>query len=210
MDLVFTCDECGNTFAVPNIVGGTGRVYMEDNRARCPAPHCGGWGQHKPGFYDFVDGVLKAFAAPGMTREKIEAAKKVIADASTGALASDEAIKQLSDISVQLGQLIEKSGQRKISWELILTIVPAIYTIWTDHKSDANAQAVLIESRTQTEVAQRILEETQAQSRSLRELTTKRALQPPVRAQTSVTKNRHERRKQEKLARAGRKGAPVK
>jgi hypothetical protein len=166
---------------------------------------CGGVADLQSGTYDFVGEVMTAFRASGMTRDKVEAAKKVVTEASTGAIASDEAIKRLGEISSQLARLIENSGHRRINWELILTAILAIYTIWTDQKSDADAQAALAEARTQTEVAQKMLEESQAQTASLRELTTKPVSQPQGQGQTTAPRNRAERRKAEALAKREKK-----
>lgn len=192
--LEFTCDTCGTRFEAPNLIGGTGSAFMSGNRVRCPVTGCGGWGHHKPGHYEFVNGVMQAFRAPGMTRAKVEGAKDIAAEASKGSISSDEAIAQLRDISATLAAAVEKSGEPRINWELFLTLLMCIYTIWTDQKSDADAQAALGEARTQTEVAQKMLEESQAQTRSLHELATKPTLPPPAQAQTNAPKNRAERR----------------
>lgn len=195
MDLEFVCDRCGTRFTAPNFIGGTATVYMEGNRVRCPVRNCGGWGHHKPGYYEFVNGVVRAFTSPGMTREKVDAARQVAKDASAGAITSEDAIKRLEAISGALANAVERSADRRINWELILTLLMCIYTIWTDQKSDADAQAALTEARTQTELAQRMLEESRAQSGSLRELVTRPALQPPAPTRTNAPRNRAERRK---------------
>jgi hypothetical protein len=93
-------------------------------------------------------------------------------------------------------------------WNLILTLLVLIYTIWTDRGSDEAARSALAEAQTQTAISQKMLEAIQVQNKSVRELTTKPALRLKAPAQTNAPKNRHERRKQKAIQKRTQKKPP--
>lgn len=200
MSIPVHCNQCGYRGIARSISVQDTFNFSVAGSEQCP--QCGGPAEFQQGSYDFIGDVLMAFRAPGMTREKVEAAKQVVGDASAGVIASDVALQRLGEISAQLATLIEKSGERRINWGLILTIVLAIYTIWTDQKSDADAQAALAEARTQSEVAQKTLEVLERQSAVGGKSPTKPTLRSPAQPQTTAPKNRHQRRAD--AAKAGR------
>lgn len=173
---------------------------------RCP--RCGGPTEYQQGTYDFVGDVIASFTALGMTREKVERAKAVVQEAAAGTLASKEAIALLREISTTLAMAVEESNKPRIDWSLILTILSLLYVVWSDQKSDADAQALLKETRTQTEVFEKTLEEQSKQIASSRELTTKSASPPTAQVRKTGTKNRHERRKDDALARKSHQSRP--
>lgn len=194
MDLEFTCDKCRSRFTVPNLIGGTASVYMEGNRVSCPVPGCSGWGHHKPGTYEFVNGVVAAFKAPGMTLEKVAVARGVASKASSGDITTEEAIQRLEAISVDLSSAIVIYQNRNIDWGLILGILVALYTIWSDYQSDAAVQSAIAESRIQTAVAQKLLEESQKQSDSLHKLATGLKRRGDIRREAAIERKQKKRK----------------
>lgn len=197
MRLPAVCRKCGKIFhaELGMEFHACYGVEIRDATATCPYPGCNGIGDLSVGTYTFAGSAISVFTSPEMTRAKVEEAKKITADAKAGVIGTPEALRRLTEIDQKLGELVKTNADRRIDWSLVLAAILAIYTIWTDQKSDADAQAALAEARTQSVVAQRMLEESRAQSASLRELATRQALQPPAQAQTNATKNRAQRRK---------------
>jgi hypothetical protein len=208
MSVEFTCDRCGAIFT-SNFIGGTTSVYMADNPVKCPVPRCSGWGHHKTGTYDFVNGIVKVFTAPGITRQNLDDASSIVKEASTGSITNQDAIQRLEAISATLAKAIAQSGQPKINWEFILALLVCIYTIWSDRGSDEAAQSALKEAQTQTAISQKMLEATLEQNKYVRESKTTPALRRQTPIQTSGTKNRHERRKQNAIQNRTQKKPPI-
>jgi rubredoxin len=200
MSIPARCTSCNYQFTPNKMIEVQGNVtgLQIGLGNRMPCPMCGAPAHLVAGTYDFVNGVIAAFTAPGMSREKVEAAKNIAKEASEGAITTEDALHRLEAVSATLAMAVaQHQGQScKVNWEFLLTLFALIWTIWSDHQSDADAQAALAEARTQTEVAEKLLEESQAQSASLRELATKPMSQPQVQAQKTERKKRAERRKQ--------------
>lgn len=169
---------------------------MSGNRVGCPVQGCSGWGHHEVGTYDFVDGVVKAFTAPGMTREKVDAARKVAEEAASGSVSSEEAIHRLREINPTLANVVSQpSPSPKINWDRLIAILALLHSFWISFSSDADVQAALAETRKQTELSQKMLEELQKQSAVggiAHPIEAKPELDP---RQMTTPKNRAERRK---------------
>ena len=58
------CDSCGEIFATPNPISGTGTMVMTGNRAG-PCPYCGGYGSLPDGTFKIVDSAIEVLAAQG-------------------------------------------------------------------------------------------------------------------------------------------------
>ena len=206
MSVPTKCSKCGFEYVSRQFnFGNSINVTLSGNSETCPQPGCGGRAYLQDGNFDFVNGVIAAFRAPGMTREKVEAAKNIVQSASNGTISSEEALERLEAISNSLAIAAKQCGGRKINWEFLLTLLALIYTIWFNQKSDAAAQAALTESRTQSELAQKMLEESQEQSKSLRELTTKPVTPQLAQEQTSGLKRRGDMRRASAIERKRKK-----
>lgn len=154
------CRKCGYEFHSNLIQFGPGVVHANvtigANIENCP--NCGGIADVQSGSYQFVGGVLKVFAAPSMSRKKVASVRDIASKASSGDLSTSEAIEQLTAVSAELANVIRSTESKKVNWELLLAILVFIYSWWSDQASDDAAQAALAEARTQTEVAQKMLE----------------------------------------------------
>jgi hypothetical protein len=206
MSQTTTCPNCLNT------IPGLGSLFngnFQFTNVSIGCPYCGYSAPVKDGNYLIFDGVIKAFTAPGMTREKLRAAKSITDDASSGVITTQEAIQRLEIVSATLAKAVPQTKNKTIDWGLLLAILTFLYTFWNDYESDADAQAALAESRKQTAFAQRTLAEIQAQSVSLRELKTTPASRLKAPAQTNGTKNRHERRKQNAIQNRAKHNPPI-
>lgn len=159
-------------------------------------PECDGEAVIQDGTYEFIGNVLAAFTAPGMTREKVEAARKVAEEAASGMVSSEEAIHLLRDISATLARAVSQPPPSvKINWELVIAIFALLQSFWGSYSSDADVQAALAEARKQTELSQKILEELQKQS-AIDGMTRPTKVRPKLDpTQMTTPKNRAERRK---------------
>lgn len=215
------CDKCGHQFLSHGITIRNGiNNYFHNVRERCERPECNGTANSQSGTYDhdadgnitsFVGGVARAFQAPEMTRKKVGAAREIVQDASNGTIGSDEALKQLAEISATLALLLRQSGQRKINWELLLAIIVFIVGIYQSVDDAADAQSQIEALEQQVELSQKQLDATQEQTetsqemlkewRKLRadlqeyEVGIKRQQKVQPRSKVLSKPNRHERRK---------------
>lgn len=196
MSVTYICDRCGVAFQSNHIhIGGTGTAYMAGNTVDCPKPWCSGTGHHAPGTYEFVDGVIAAFTAPGMTREKVEAVREVAAKAAQNELSPAEAAQEADTIKAGLGDLFLAAHQRGITFDRVLAVIVGFLAAWAALAPDADLQALVEESQRQTELTERMLEELQKQS-AADDTAKPRVVKPPAPpTQTSASKNRAERRK---------------
>lgn len=126
MGILFTCDRCGTQFTSGAIQIENSSAYLANNRVNCPKPSCEGWGHHAAGEYTFVGGVLKAFTAAGMTREKVVAARQVAEEASSGTITTDEAVARLEAISAELLSAMRAGTGKRFNWELLLALLTLI------------------------------------------------------------------------------------
>lgn len=200
MSIPAVCRKCGLQF-ISGLFGGMGFATVSISGSTTDCPNCGGTADFVSGEYQFVAGVIAAFTAPGMTREKFEAARGLIAEASSGAIATAEAIDQLSAISAELAKAIQSQTTKKVNWEFLVALLALIWTIWDDQESDAVAKAALRQAQTQTAVAQKMLAELQAQPSDRPPQTTKLKTLSPTPAEKVAPPNRHERRKDEAMRR---------
>ncbi|WP_417621564.1 hypothetical protein [Parasphingorhabdus sp.] len=225
------CNKCDHQFIAHGIkIRNSRGGYIGNVSEPCERSDCNGIASSQPGTYDhdadgnitfFISGVARAFHAPEMTREKVSAAKEVVQDASNGAIGSDEALKQLEEISATLASVLRQSGQRKINWELLLAIIVFIVSIYQREQDAADAQSQIEALEQQVELSQKQLDATQKQTETSqemlkewrklradaqeREARTMKQEQHQVKSTVFGTANRHERRKQKAIERRAQK-----
>lgn len=200
MSLLVNCARCGIQVQSGLItISGNARIKLTNSSTDCPK--CGRNADYLDGTYDFVGGVLKAFTAPGITLAAIGTAKQIADEASNGRIDTEAAIGKLAAISADLAEAVRKSSKGQVSWELVVAVLALIYSIWSDLESDADAQALLAEERTQTEVSEKTLTELEKLSvvRQVGNSATSEQRKAPV-SQSPAAKNRHERRKDAALS----------
>lgn len=191
------CPNCGKRIA------GLGSLFernFELTNVGIQCPHCGHNEMVRDGIYSIIDGVIKAFAAPGMTRENVEEAQRVAEDAAKGEISFEDAVARLEIVSKSLAQAVKQGSSSLVSWDRIIAILALLHAFWIAHSSDADVQAALTESRKQTELSQRMLEE--MRKRPAIGYTEKPTPVRPIATQAQMTspKNRHERRKASSIA----------
>lgn len=203
------CRRCGHQFIsrMFNFPNGTD-ISFSGIVEMCPMPGCGGDADLQSGSYDFVDGVIAAFRAPGMTREKIEAFAGVVAQAADGKITPERAVGDAQNISALLGALLAAARDHGVTFDRLLAVIGIILSGWALYSSDAdaranlgNVQARLSAERTQIEVQRKLLSELEELNASVRDLASISVSPPQGPKQTTPTKNRHERRKDAALSR---------
>ena len=201
------CSQCGLKFATPGIeINDSTDITFVGGKTRCPK--CGAPADIVDGTYDFVGNVISAFRAPGMTRQKVAAARDIAQEASRGEITVNDAIIRLEAISSQLAAAAHASSGSRIDWGLLLALLVFLYTIWTDLGSDADAQAELGEARTQTAIAQKMLEAQHETSAALHSWAPTSQLQVPALGQTPDRVTRQQRRRAEQIARKRNRPEP--
>ena len=111
MSIPVHCKRCGYRGAARSLrIENSTDVTFHGGSENCL--QCGGRAELHVGTYDFVGDVVSAFIAPGMTREKVEAAKKIAEDAAKGDVSSDEAIQLLRvSMRIWLVQSVKQAAQ---------------------------------------------------------------------------------------------------
>ena len=195
------CPTCGLTFESQTIrFSGTWlNATIRGGGETCPS--CGAMADTVEGTYNIIQNVFTVVTAPNMTRAEIDAAKEIASEAAKGSISSDDAMKSLVKVSKSLAAALQKPEGSRVNWEASLALLSLIITVWANHETDADAQAALKESQTQTAIAQKMLQEFQGQSQFLRELATKPTSQQLIPMQTTSPKNRADRRKAAAIAR---------
>jgi len=156
-------------------------------------------GHHEAGHYTFVDGVIAAFTAEGMTRRKVEAFRDVAERAKRQEISGQQAVVEAGSIDPVLAKVAEVAQKMGINWDRLIAIIGLLLAFYTSYSSDADVQAALKESRHQTELSQKMLSELQAQNASLHALATKSETQPQGQAKTSEAKIRRGKLKAKSL-----------
>lgn len=206
MAIPSTCRKCGETFAsrLFRVEGGSSRISIGRGVEPCRRPGCDGMADVQSGTYDFINGAVAAFTAPGMTREKVRAVRAVVERASNGDISNEKAIEQLEKISAQLANVIQLHEKKSINWELLLAIIVFVYTLWSGFQSDDAAQAALEEARKSNAIAEKMLEELKVQSSSSQESATGSVSPSASGQKKTVANNRAERRKSAAIKRRER------
>lgn len=209
MSVPAKCTACGHRFTSKAFMAFSG-VNISYSGCTETCPKCGGRAELQSGTYDFVGSTIAAFTAPGVTRAKVEAARDLAAKVAQEEITAKDAAEEAEKITAGLGNVFMAAHDRGITFDRILALILAVLAFWGQFGPDADLQALLAESQKQNELSQRMLEEFQKQNSSRGGPTPTVATPPASRLQTTITKNRHERRKEAKLARRDMKADPEK
>ena len=211
--LEFTCDTCGTRFEVPNYFGGTGSAFMSGNQIGCPAPGCSGMGHHKEGTYDFVDGVISSFTAPGMTREKVQKVKEIAEAVEAGEKDTHTAYLEVVEIDDRLAETWNWMNENAGAIGVLLAILSILLAHYYWKQSGASAEEDRRVVERQSKALEKIGEELEkqrldgalpaGQAPPKQEMLTL----PLKQIAASPTPNRHERRKAAAIERRKSSGA---
>jgi hypothetical protein len=203
-DIIAVCPVHG-PFPTRNLFGGTGSVALKNVTTNCPI--CGRDSPITDGTYDLVGSAVKAFRAPGVTRDNINALRDIAQAEKDGKLSAKAAEEKAAEISSAFAALIKwTNGNAGMLGLLvaIITLFVSIYAVNDDDLSSAQAHKDFLAER---EVQQRIYEALQrqhvpgtSQESKPRPNRLKQSLRP-TQTLSAGSPNRHERRKAKAMAR---------
>ncbi|MBA1373189.1 hypothetical protein [Sphingomonas ursincola] len=127
-------------------------------------PRCGGRAEYQAGTYDFFGDTMAAFRAPGVTRASVKAFADVVSSAARGELTHDQALEQAETINSTLATLFRTAAINGVSIDRLLNIISIALAAWALYSSEVDGDETLGELRTQTELHEMILQETQKQT----------------------------------------------
>lgn len=227
MSVPMRCLQCGYRGIARAIVVTDSRNATISGSERCP--RCGGQAIYQAGTYDFIGDTVAAFRAPGVTRASAKAFADVVSSTAKGEITTAEALQKAESINVIFAKLFRTALSNGIPVDRLLNIISVIIAAWALYSSEVDGDSNLGELRTQTELHEMILQETQKQTaaaertaensrrqaeaaektaaesqdqtRLLRELAARRDWLQPGPERTQIPRSRAERRRAEALER---------
>jgi hypothetical protein len=208
------CTNCGFEFPFEGVSFFNAKnVSFENNTTKCPK--CVDVARIGNGTYNYVAGVLTAFQAPGVTRQKVEHFAEVARAAKDGTVSRLQADSQIAEISQALLAIWKATGDNAAGIGILLSIVALYLTITAGWSDDIAADKQLKASYAQTEaihssevIQQKILAELRKTSSGDHARAEPKSIVPSSSRITlrrtavpSGSLNRHERRKARVISR---------
>lgn len=198
-------------FKFENFLGGDGGGAATFTFANCSTncPQCGRQSPIIDGAYDFVGDVLKAFRAPGVTRENIEDFGTLVKDVQDGNITEQQARDDAAKFGASFVSLLDVANKNAGLITILLTIIGlfiAGYAAYSSDQSSAQSHADSIrvheDDQQLIEIGKKIYEALQkpqlsdemqaALSSPKQEM---RQISPQQKPKAGAHGNRHERRK---------------
>ena len=131
-----------------------------------------------------IDAVMRAFRAPDVTQEKVEALRTVAKAAKVGTLSAADAAKAAKEIAPSLGELWKWLNAHGVAIDIVTLILTVLLWYFSDQSSNQaaatahadqmqahqDAQAALIVQHRQLEVEKHQLQEQQRESEVQRKI----------------------------------------
>lgn len=213
MNLIAVCPVHG-PFPIPNFMGGTGSASVSFSNSKVSCPICGRYSPIPDGTYDFVGSAVRAFRAPGVTLESIEALRAIAQAEKDGTLSAKEAEVKAAEINHTFATLLKWANGNAAALGILIAMIALFIQIYSVHDSDlssaqahSDAQQQIRATQTELQMQQKIYEALQRQcvavpsheegSRQMRSTQAR----PPIRKPAAESPNRHERRKTKAMVR---------
>lgn len=200
------CTACGLQFETRIIV--SPNVTVQNMGTNCP--RCNGMAIVQDGTYHIVSQAVRAFSAPGVTREQIVRLRDVAKDVRGGAVTVANGSEQLQGIAAPLVALWAATNKNSGALSVLLAIITLFLMIYYEQASDEQGSRQDRSAERQMQIQQQILEELKRQNLAVPAPETPRPTTPAMPPATQQQKppaakqNRQERRKAAAKARQNR------